>query len=108
MTDLTVNEPLIIFHVDKSIAEGRTTKNAVEGWWVVNHRRASAYGLVLAKQSKVIIGAYRPIPGSWSQRWDGRWGFESEIADDVWHDYVGKEVPAELRGQNPVRYVDRW
>ncbi len=106
MQTLAVKEPLILFHVDKAIEEGRDKQNAVEGWWRVNPQRASRYNLVLAKESNVIIGAYRPIPDSWCQRGDSRWGFKSERADDVWDEYVGKSVPEEYRGsQNPVRYL---
>ena len=106
MQQFAVKEPLILFHVDTAIAEGRDTQNAVEGWWRIDPKRTSRYNLVLAKESNVIIGAYRPIPGSWRQRGDGRWGFKSERADGVWDEYVGKAVPEEYRGmQNPVRYL---
>ncbi len=106
LDEFEIKEPLIMFHVDKAIAEGRDKKNAVEGWWRVNPIKASRYDLVLAKNSNVIIGAYRPIPGSWCQREDGRWGFDSEPADDVWSEYVGKLVPDAYRGlQNPIRYL---
>lgn len=106
MESFTVKEPLIIFHVDRAIAEGRDKKNAVECWWRINRDRAARYHLVLAKKSNVIIGAYRPIPGSWCPRDDGRWGFKSECAVDVWDEYVGKVVPEQYRGlQNPVRFL---
>ena len=105
METLTAKEPLILFHVDRAIAEGRDNKNAVEGWWRIDPERAKRYHLVLAKKSNVIIGAYRPKPESWCQREDGRWGFKSECAIDVWEDYVGKVVPEQYRRQNPVRYL---
>lgn len=102
---LVAHEPLILFHVDVAIAEGRDEKNAVEGWWRIDPERASRYHLVLAKKSNVVIGAYRPVAGSWCRRADGRWGFSSERAEDVWPEYVGKVVPEKWRGQNPVRYL---
>lgn len=106
MEILTVKEPLILFHVDRAIAEGRDEQNAVEGWWRISRARVDGYHLVLAKKSNVIIGAYRPIPGSWCQRKDGRWGFKSTPAVDVWDEYVGKAVPEEHRGlQSPFLYL---
>ena len=104
MAYLEVHEPLILFHVDRAIDEGRSRQDAVEGRWRIDPNRAKKYDLVLAKRANVIIGAYRPHPDSWRPCGDGRWCFDSEIALDVWDQYVGKTVPIKLRGQNPVRY----
>jgi len=103
---LTPHEPLILFHVGTALAEGRDIKDAVQGWWKINHVRASTYDLVLAKSSNRIVGAFRPSPGSWHQRDDGRWGFASVYAYDVWDDYVGKTVPKRYRNQAPFQYLE--
>lgn len=106
METFIVKEPLILFHVDGAIADGRDNKNAVEGRWRINPDRAKNYSLVLAKQANVIIGAYRPDPDSWRPCGDDRWCFDSVCAIDVWDEYVGKVVPEEYLGlQNPVRYL---
>ena len=107
MAEFVAKEPLILFEIGKALSEGRVLPEAVEGWWVLNPNRAENYRLVLGKASGEVVCAYRPLPGSWHQRDDGRWGFTSIRADDVWDDYVGKAVPDRYRGgQNPVRYID--
>ena len=106
MGDFVAKEPLILFEIGKALSEGRFLPEAVQGWWVLNQIRAETDRLVLGKASGKIVCAYRPFPGSWHQRDDGRWGFGSIRADDVWDEYVGKTVPDQYRGgQNPVRYV---
>ena len=105
MNEFSVQEPLILFEVGRAMSEGRGIKDAVEGWWTVDVQHATTYKLVLGKRSGTIVGAFRPRQGSWSQRADGRWGFDSDYAKDVWFDYVGKEVPAEYRVQSPFQYL---
>lgn len=106
MNEFKIDEPLILFEVGKAMSEGRDLKNAVEGWWTVAPQQASRFQLVLAKRSGEIVGAFRPIPGSWQQRADGRWGFDSDYAMDVWREYVGKEVPIEYRNRSPFQYLE--
>lgn len=106
MADFIVKEPLILFEIGKALSEGRDFKNAVEGWWNIDPERAANYRLVLGKQSSKIKCAFRPVPDSWKSRADGRWGFDSNYATDVWTDYVGKDVPTEYRTRSPFQYLD--
>ena len=106
LNEFQINERLILFEVGKAMSEGRGLKNAVEGWWAVDPQQASRFKLVLAKRSGKIVGAFRPIPGSWRQRADGRWGFDSDYATDVWRDYVGKEVAIEYRNRRAFQYLE--
>ena len=105
MNRFEVNEPLILFRVGKALAEGRSEQDAVRGWWKIDATKASQYHLVLGKSSNRIVGAFRPIPGSWHRRIDGRWGFECVPAEDVWDDYVGKVVPDGYRNRAPFQYL---
>ena len=106
MNDFKVREPLILFEIGKAMSEGRHLKAAVEGFWKMDPDRASDYRLVLGKRSGKIACAFRPKPGSWQQRPDGRWFFDSDYAVDVWRDYVGKDVPIEYRTRSPVQYLE--
>ena len=105
MNDFIVKEPLILFEIGKAMSEGRHFKDAVEGWWKTDPDRAANFHLVLGKRSGKIVGAFRPKPGSWEQRPDGRWGFESDYAMDVWTEYVRKDVPIEYRSRAPFQYL---
>ena len=103
-----ITEPLIVFYVGRSIANGRLdVYEAVRRAWRINVTKARKYDLVLARNSDRIIGAYRPT--EWFQYSDGRgrWAFVGKRAEpDVWSRYVGKRVPYEYRTQNPIRYCD--
>ena len=107
LNDYVPKEPLIQFDVYKAMAAGDPAESAVKGMWSLNGARASKYHLVLAKRGRRIVGAFRPVSGSWFKDKEGvRWGFRPVAAIDVWDDYVGKRVPDEYYGgQNPVRYV---
>ena len=106
MPEFTIKEPLILFEVGRAMSEGRDFKNSVEGWWKIDPEKASEYRLVLGKKANKIVCAFRPILSSWRQREDGRWGFDSNYAKDVWIQYVGKEVPIEYRTRAPFQYID--
>lgn len=105
--DYIPKEPLIQLDVYKAMEHGKPPASAVSGMWSLNGARSSKYHLVLAKRGRSIVGAFRPLSGSWYEdKASGRWGFTPIRAEDVWDDYVGKRVPDEYYGgQNPVRYV---
>ncbi len=104
--EYVAKEPLIQLDIGVRVSEGWMTIDAIRDWWRLDVYKARTYHLVLGKVGRKIVGAYRPKPGSWTQREDGRWGFEPIIAADVWNDYVGKSVPDEYYGsRNPVRYI---
>lgn len=113
MNDLKVNEPLILLEVGKAISERRDLQNAVECCWTFAPQRQRAsqpesawnFELVLAKKEGKIVGAFRPIPGSWRQGNDFRWSFRSEFAVDVWDHYVGAIVPEQYRNRAPFQYL---
>lgn len=103
--EYVAKEPLIQFEIGKAMETGKPPIEAIRGSWVLDGNRASKYHLVLAKRGQKIVGAFRPVANSW-KRLDRRWDFTPVRADDVWEDYVGKQVPSEyIGGQNPVRYV---
>ena len=108
MAEFVAKEPLILFDIHRSLCcDGLELPEAIEGWWKIDPKRADTYRLALGRIDGEVICAYRPIQGSWCQRSDGRWGFRSIPADDVWEYYVGKTAPDEYRpGRNPVRYLD--
>ena len=95
MPEFTVSEPLILLDITKTMDEWGC-QTSVESGWKVNAVRAQKIGLVLARVREAVVGAYRPVPGTWYEATDdpGRWFFRVEPADDVWADYVGKRVPA--------------
>ena len=106
MNEFIAQERLILFEVGTALAEGRGIKNAVEGWWKIDPNKATTYELVLGKKSGEIVCAFRPRQGTWRQRSDGKWGFDSDYARDVWFEYVGKKVPAEYRNRSEFQYVE--
>lgn len=106
MEEFVAKEPLILFEIGGALSEGRVLPEAVQGWWKnIVPSNAEQRPLVLGKSSGKIVCAYRQIPGSWHQRNDGRWGFDSVRADDVWEDYVGKAVPRRYRNPRTFQYV---
>ena len=105
MNVFTVKEPLILFEIGKAMSDGRNLKTAVEGWWKIDPGRVTDIQLVLGKRAGKIACAFRPKPGSWHQRSDGRWGFDSDYAMDVWAEYVRKDVPIEFRTRSPFQYL---
>ena len=107
MEEFVAKEPLILFEIRKALSEGRVLPEAIEGWWEnINPSNAEKRPLVLGKASGKIVCAYRQVPGSWHPRHDGRWGFDSVPADDVWDDYVGKTVPRRYRIRREFQYID--
>ncbi len=103
--DYVPKEPLLQLDVGRAMEADKPPESAIGGMWSLNGIRASKYHLVLAKFGRKIVGAFRPLSGSWYEE-KGRWGFTPIRAEDVWHDYVGKTVPDDYYGgQNPVRYV---
>ena len=89
-----VNERLIVLDITQTKDEWGC-KASVESGWRMNVDRAQKCRLMLARAGEVVVGAYRPIIGSWHRaEYDpSRWVFEVERADDVWNHYVGKTVP---------------
>ena len=103
--DYVPTEPLLQLDVGRATEAGEVPESAVSGMWSLNGPRAVKYRLVLAKRGRSIVGAYRPLSGSWHE-YEGRWGFTPSRAEDVWNDYVGRSVPDDFfGGQNPVGYV---
>ena len=113
MQYFTVGEPLILIYITKYNKDWGGPKPSVESGWKISRERAQKYLLILARDNDKIVGAYRPVEGSW-RRGDAtwkpdRWFFKVERANNVWSDYVGKLVPPGLIGRynRPViRYVD--
>ena len=106
MEEFVAKEPLILFEIGSALSQDRVLPEAIEGWWEnINPSNAEKRPLVLGKASGKIVGAYRQVPGSWRPRHDGRWGFDSVRADDVWDDYVGKTVPSRYLNQRTFQYL---
>ena len=110
MEYFTVSEPLIMVYVMKTVEEW-SIQGSVESGWRLNRKRAQRRRLILARDRDMIVGAYRPVDGSWREEEHeppGRWLFHVQRADDVWDDYVGKLVPHEILKTAPrsvVRYL---
>ena len=109
MTHFTVGEPLILLYISKTVDDWGI-KCSVESGWRMNPARAQRYRLMLARDGNKVVGAFRPVPGTWKEIDEpGRWYFRVEPADDVWDSYVGKLVPAGVIGRSNrpvVRYLD--
>lgn len=86
--------------------------------WRLDVEKAKIYPYVMAVKGGVIKDVYKPT--CWKRatldnfpeyldKTDERerYGFVGVLADDdIRLQYIGKKVPDEYRGQNPVRYVD--
>ena len=83
--DYVPKEPLLQLDVGRAMETGKSPDSAVNGMWSLNGQRAVKYHLVLAKRRRRIVGAYRPLSGSWYEE-KGRWGFTPIRAEDVWDD----------------------
>ncbi len=112
---------LLLINIPKTYKEGtRSIYDAVRYAWAVgtSATRAKRAEYVLAHVQGLVVGAFRPTkwmeateqhfpgfpPVSEEQR--PRWGFEGEKAEEsVQKQYVGKRVPDEYRGQNPIRFT---
>ena len=105
--DFVVRERLIMFFIGQTInGNWPDVYASVRGWWQVDVNRAKDYGLVLARDSDQVLGAFRPT--EWYRRHsDGLWGFDGEPAELlVWKTYVGKRVPNKYRTQAIFQYLD--
>ena len=110
--DFPSGERFVLVCVIRSLERGTSDiYQAARGGWkmsAVYGPPVKCRGLVLARDSERIIGAFRP------RRWysdptdSGRWYFDGEPADsDTQMRYVGRAVPYQLRnGRNPFRYCD--
>ena len=95
----------------RSLDDGTTdVYRAARGGWKM---RASGpppkyQGLVLARDSELVLGAFRPNRWYQDPHDGGRWYFDGEAADSTTHArYVGKAVPYRFRkGRNPFRYCN--
>ena len=78
MEYFTVSEPLIMVYVMKTVEEwgiqgsvpaspGYCGEWAVESGWRLNRKRAQHRRLILARDRDMIVGAYRPVDGSWRE-----------------------------------------
>ena len=104
-----VNEPLIVLDITKTREEWGC-QESVESGWKMNVHRAQKCALMLARVGDEVVGAYRPVAGSWYEAQDdpGRWLFRVERANDVWDHYVGKRVPPGTLNESnrpAVRYL---
>ena len=112
MEYFAINEPLVIFYVTKYDSHWGGPQPSIESGWKISRDRAERHPLFLARDDDRVVGAYRPIPGTW-RRGGGdwkpdRWFFDVRLADDVWDDYVGKLVPPGLIGPSNrpvIRYA---
>ena len=66
MTQFTVREPLILLYISKTVDDWGI-KDSVESVWKMNPVRAQRYGLMLARDGNKVIGAFRPVPGTWKE-----------------------------------------
>ena len=55
MEYFTASEPLIMVYVTKTVESG----------WRLNREWAQRCRLILARYRDMIVGAYRPVDGSW-------------------------------------------
>ena len=112
---LQVLEPLILIYVGKSYDDRGGPYDAVRGVWRMSRQNAERYGLVLAYDGAIVIGAYRPSRWLAATRANfpfldvdmpGRIGFEGEEAE-CQTQYVGRRVPLRKRGDmSAFRYLD--
>ena len=66
MEYFTVSEPLIMVYVMKTVEEWGI-QGSVESGWRLNRKRAQHRRLILARDRDMIVGAYRPVDGSWRE-----------------------------------------
>ena len=66
MEYFTVSEPLIMVYVMKTVEEWGI-QGSVESGWRLNRKRAQHRRLILARDRDMIVGAYRPVDGSWPE-----------------------------------------
>ena len=64
MEYFTASEPLIMVYVTKTVEEWGI-QGSVESGWRLNRKRAQRRRLILARDRDRIVGAYRPVDGSW-------------------------------------------
>lgn len=78
---------------------------AVHGHWRISQPKRGPweYGLVLARNTAQVLGAFRPKAWYWA--YEDRMYFHGEMAElQAQIDYVGKRVPDRFRGHS-VRYL---
>ena len=66
MEYFTASEPLIMVYVTKTVEEWGI-QGSVESGWRLNRKRAQRRRLILARDRDRIVGAYRPVDGSWRE-----------------------------------------
>ena len=112
--EFTVGEPLILIYVSRQLANGLDAYEAVCRAWKINLNRAKnedgSWKLVLARDGREVVGAFRPTEWHNDSELPGRKGFSGHPAEpSVWSQYVGKWTPAHFLpqgAQNPVRYFE--
>lgn len=117
-TDFTLKEPAIMFHIGRTLLPNldsvypNDVYAAVRGWWrfTPGPEEPEKYLLVLARNSEIILGAFRPK--LWVKNPDNpeRWAFVGEPAEmSTQIHYVGKRVPDKFKSRgNPVRFLGQW
>ena len=112
--EFVVGEPLILIYISKELKRGLDEYEAVRRAWKININRVKntdgTYKLVLARDGKRVVGAYRPERWFVDQELPDRKGFSGFPAEQsIWQQYVDKLTPARFvpRGARaPVRYFE--
>lgn len=111
--DFVANEPFLLIFVGRTVGYyldavyPADVYAAVQGWWQINPAGLKPGMLVLARNSERILGVFRTKSWRKDPNYDqsGRWGFIGEPAEmSAQLRYMGKRVPQQYRGQNPIRY----
>lgn len=110
--DFVAEEYFLLLYVGRTVGDDLAAVYpadvyaAAQGWWHINPTDLEPGLLVLARNSDRVLGVFRTR--SWRRDPDQnstRWGFVGEPAEiDAQLRYMGRRVPDQYRGQNPVRY----
>ena len=112
--EFVVGEPLILIYISNELKRGLDVYDAVRRAWKIDINRVrnadGTYKLVLARDGKNVVGAYRPERWFVDRELPDRKAFSGLPAEQaVWRQYVGKVTPARFLpsgAQGPVRYFE--
>lgn len=112
MADFEIHEPLLLLNVHRTYREDVDVYATSRWAWRLSPDHAGTR-LVLMHYSGVVVGVFRPTQWLRATHENGfpveepeRWGFIGEAASpEIASLYMGRTVPEDYLGRNPVRFV---